>query len=55
MAKLEFRYYSKLNLCWIEKEIEFDTPEEAEEYLNFCMQYDRIDWAKIDGKPVEYV
>ena len=55
MAKLEFRYYSTLYLCWTEKEIDFDSREEAEEYLDYCATYDRVKWAKIDGQPVEYI
>lgn len=38
MSKLEYRYYSKLNLCWAEKTMEFDSTKEAEEYLD----YDKI-------------
>lgn len=55
MAKLEMRYYSKLNLCWTEKTMTFDTHEEAEEHLEYCAQYDRIEWAKIDGQNVDWI
>lgn len=55
MSKLEYRYYSDLNLCWAEKTMEFDGRREAEEYLDYILKYDRVAWAKIDGKAVEYV
>lgn len=53
MAKLEIRYWSRLNLCWTEKEMEFDTREEAEEYIDY-LDHDKVTWAKIDGQPVEF-
>lgn len=55
MSKLEYRYYSKLNLCWAEKTMEFDSPNEAEEYLDYILRYDRVEWAKIDEKQIEYI
>lgn len=55
MIKLEVRYWSKLNLCWSEKTIMFDSYDEAESHLEYIARYDRIAWAKIDGKPVEWI
>lgn len=53
MAKLEFRYWSNLNLCWTEKTMEFESREEAEEYAA-CLDHGKVKWAKIDGQPVEF-
>ena len=55
MTKLEIRYWSKLNLCWTDKTIYFDDYAEAESYLEDIARYDRIVWAKIDGKAIEWI
>lgn len=55
MAKLVYKYWSNLNLCWTEKTITFDTYEEAESYLEDVAKYDRIEWAYINSKPIEWI
>ena len=55
MTKLHFRYWSDMNLCWTEKTIYFDDKAEAESYLENIARYDKIAWAKIDGKPIDWI